>query len=293
MRRNELTIFLALALVGLLAGFWLVVLSPKREQAASLKDEVDQLHSQLDQTQQAAAAGEQARESFPADYRKLVVLGKAVPEDGDQASLLVQLQRLADRAGVRFQAIDLSAASASASVPAPTTEPSTTESTATSASSSSSGEPVPEPTVDATEAAAATLPIGASVGPAGLPVMPYELKFTGNFFQIADFMKQLDAMVHTRRGAVDVDGRLLTVDTFSLSPLETLSEGAGQAMSPVPTLAAELSVTTYLAPADQGITAGATLSGPAPSTAITTASATTSSTSSPVSGAAAPAPTSP
>jgi Tfp pilus assembly protein PilO len=292
MRRNELTIFLALALVGLLAGFWLVVLSPKREQAASLKDEVDQLHSQLEQTQQAAAAGEQARESFPADYRKLVVLGKAVPEDGDQASLLVQLQRLADRAGVRFQAIDLSA-SASASASAPTTEPSTTESTATSTSSSSSGEPGPEPTVDATEAAAATLPIGASVGPAGLPVMPYELKFTGNFFQIADFMKQLDAMVHTRRGAVDVDGRLLTVDTFSLSPLETLSEGAGQAMSPVPTLAAELSVTTYLAPADQGITAGATLSGPAPSTAITTASATTPSTSSPVSGAAAPAPTSP
>jgi Tfp pilus assembly protein PilO len=292
MRRNELTILLALALVGLLAGFWLVVLSPKREQAASLTDEVDQLHSQLEQTQQAAAAGEQARESFPADYRKLVVLGKAVPEDGDQASLLVQLQRLADRAGVRFQAIDLSA-STSASVPAPTTEPSTTESTATSTSSSSSGEPVPEPTVDATEAAAATLPIGASVGPAGLPVMPYELKFTGNFFQIADFMKQLDAMVHTRRGAVDVDGRLLTVDTFSLSPLETLSEGAGQAMSPVPTLAAELSVTTYLTPADQGITAGATLSGPAPSTAITTASATTPSTSSPVSGAAAPAPTSP
>ncbi len=292
MRRNELTIFLALALVGLLAGFWLVVLSPKREQAASLKDEVDQLHLQLDQTQQAAAAGEQARESFPADYRKLVVLGKAVPEDGDQASLLVQLQRLADRAGVRFQAIDLSA-SASASAPAPTTEPSTTESTATSTSSSSSGEPVPEPTVDATEAAAATLPIGASVGPAGLPVMPYELKFTGNFFQIADFMKQLDAMVHTRHGAVDVDGRLLTVDTFSLSPLETLSEGAGQAMSPVPTLAAELSVTTYLTPADQGITAGATPTGPAPSTAITTASATTPSTSSPASGAAAPAPTSP
>ena len=36
-----------------------------------------------------------------------------------------------------------------------------------------------DPTAVATEASAATLPIGAAVGPAGLPVMPYELKFTG------------------------------------------------------------------------------------------------------------------
>ena len=36
------------------------------------------------------------------------MLGKAVPADGDQASLLVQLQHLADESGVSFQSIDLS-----------------------------------------------------------------------------------------------------------------------------------------------------------------------------------------
>ena len=92
MRRNELTIALVVAVIGVLVAFWLVVLGPKRQEASGLKDDVDQLHSELSQAQEAAAAGQQARESFAGDYRKLVVMGKAVPQDGDQASLLVQLQ---------------------------------------------------------------------------------------------------------------------------------------------------------------------------------------------------------
>lgn len=267
MRRNELTIGFVLAVLALLAGYWLLVLSPKREDAAGLKEEVDHLHSQLDQTQQSALAGEQAKESFPADYRKLVVLGKAVPTDGDQASLLVQLQQLADRAGVRFEAIDLDAAAASDSpAPAPTTS---TDPAATSSSGSDAA--AAEPAADATEASAALLPIGAAVGPAGLPVMPYQLKFSGSFFEIADFMKQVDEMVRTPKGAVDVNGRLLTVDSFMLQPIET--SGLGQGTSSGPTLSAELTVTTYLTPADQGTTAGATPGGPAPATATPTSTA--------------------
>ena len=36
-----------------------------------------------------------------------------------------------------------------------------------------------------TEAAASLMPLGASIGPAGLAVMPYNLIFNGTFFQIA------------------------------------------------------------------------------------------------------------
>jgi hypothetical protein len=266
MKRNELTILLVLGAVGVIVAFWITVIGPKRQEAVSLKDDVDQLHSELDAAQQSVAAGEQAHEEFSVNYRRLVVLGKAVPADSDQASLLVQLQRLADRAGVRFQSIDLAESSGS----------STSASSSTSSSSSSPVPPAEPPTgsVDdtsptsaapapATEAAAATLPIGASVGPAGLPVMPYDLKFTGGFFEIADFLQSLDAMVHTPDGDVDVNGRLLTVDGFALAPLELV--GATSA-NPEPTLSADLSVTTYLTPADQGPTAGATPGGPAPAT---------------------------
>jgi Tfp pilus assembly protein PilO len=296
MRRSELTIVLALAVAGMIAAFWLIVISPKRDEAASLKQDIDGLQSSVEQAQQAAAAGEQAREDFQVNYRRLVVLGKAVPADGDQAGLLVQLQRLADRSDVGFQSIDLSSSAQSASTPTtppsssvspipPVTPPTgTAEDAATTAASTSTAAP--------TEAAAATLPIGASVGPAGLPVMPYNLKFTGDFFQIANFLESLDEMVHMPHGEVDVTGRLLTVDGFALAPEES---AAGASLSAIPTLTANLSVTTYLTPADQGITAGATLSGPAPATSApatpTPASSTTTTPyAAPTSSAPAPTP---
>jgi Tfp pilus assembly protein PilO len=295
MRRNELTILLSLAVAGMIAAFWLVVISPKRDEAASLKQDMDGLQSSVEQAQQAAAAGEQAREDFEVNYRSLVVLGKAVPADGDQAGLLVQLQRLADRSGVGFQSIDLSSSAQSASTPTPP---------ASSESSVSPIPPVTPPTGSAedttpaaststaapTEAAAATLPIGASVGPAGLPVMPYNLKFTGDFFQIANFLESLDEMVHMPHGEVDVTGRLLTVDGFALAPQQS---AAGATLSAIPTLTANLSVTTYLTPADQGITAGASPSGPAPATSapVTPTPATTTTTPSAAPTSSAPAPT--
>ncbi len=286
MRRNELTIGLSVLVIGLLAGFWLLVLGPKRQEASSLKDDVSELQSQLDQAQEEATAGEHAKKSFPVDYRKLVVLGKAVPKDADQSSLLVQLQKLADRSGVEFQSIDLTESSSSGTTTASTTAtaaPSTSsESTSSSGSEPSSSStdagsatPAAEPTAAATEATAATLPIGASVGPAGLPVMPYQLDFVGGFFQIADFMKRVDSMVGTRHDGVVVDGRLLTVDAFTLSPV--LDQGSSSA---VPTLTAELSVTTYLTPADQGTTAGATPGGPAPAAPTPATPTPASSTSS-------------
>jgi Tfp pilus assembly protein PilO len=61
MRRTELTIILSVAVAGLIAAFWLVVISPKRDEAASLKQDTDGLQSSVEQAQQAAAAGEQAR----------------------------------------------------------------------------------------------------------------------------------------------------------------------------------------------------------------------------------------
>jgi type II secretory pathway pseudopilin PulG len=278
MKRNEQTILVALVVVGLLAAFWLVILSPKRSESSTLQDEVDQLQSQLSQAQQESAAGDQARRSFRVDYRRLVVLGKAVPADSEQASLLVQLQALASRSDVDFQSIDLSQATGTAPVPAPvstttSTDTSTTTSTGTAtdtstSTDSSTSSTAPSAPAVASESAAATLPLGASVGPAGLPVMPYELSFSGGFFQIADFMERLDGMVHMRDGLVDVNGRLLTVDGFTLTPVTS-------ELTSTPVLTAKLSVTTFLTPADQGVTAGATPVGPAPATPTLASSTST------------------
>ena len=64
------------------------------------------------------------------------------------------------------------------------------------------------------------MPLGATVGPAGLAVMPYTLTFGGSFFQIADFIKGLDSLVETKNEEVAVDGRLFTVNGFSLQAAE-------------------------------------------------------------------------
>jgi Tfp pilus assembly protein PilO len=284
MRRNEMTIVVAVVVLAMAIGFWLLVLSPKRQQASDLKDDVAQLNTQVDQARQEAEAGAQARKSFAVDYRRLVVLGKAVPQDSDQASLLLQLERLADRSGIEFQSIDLSEsgdASTTSTTTTTTTDTSTSSSssdsssTSTDSASSSASAPVAEPL--ATEAAAATLPIGASIGPAGLPVMRYELKFNGQFFQIADFMKRVDDLVGSKHGALIVDGRLLTVDSFTLSPIVETDKP-----TTTPPLTADLFVTSYLTPADQGATAGATPGGPAPETttpATATPASSTDSTS--------------
>lgn len=306
MKRNEQIILGSLVLIGLVAAFWLLVLSPKRHEASKLQDEIAQLQSSLSKAKQGVAAGQQARKSFGIDYRRMVVLGKAVPADSEQTSLFVQLQNLADRSGVAFQSIDLGDASSSgaSAVPPPTSTSSTDSSTSTdgSTSTSTSGSTTSSSTSSSTsstatdtatsapasEASVSTLPIGAAVGPAGLPVMPYGMTFRGDFFQIADFMKRLDGLVHVQQGLANVRGRLLTVDGFTLSPADD-SSGAN------PQLTADLSVTTFLSPPDQGITAGATPSGPGASTptltSSSTATATTDSSSAPTTSETSTTPT--
>jgi hypothetical protein len=233
-KSKNLTIVSMVVVAVLAIAFWMVLLSPKREEAAKLGTQVEQVEASLAQHRAEVAEGEEAREQFPVDYQRLVVLGKAVPGNDETASLLVQVSAIADRAGVRFRDIELNSASGSG------------EEAATAPASG--GEPV-----SATEAAAALMPLGASVGPAGLAVMPYTLTFDGSFFKMADFIKGLDAMVKTQNEKVAVDGRLITVDGFSL---EAGPDG-------FPSLSASFSVTAYLTPPGQGITAGATPTSPA------------------------------
>lgn len=232
---------LVAAAIGI--AFWMLALSPKRQEASDLSKEATQVQETLAQHEAEVAQALQARREFPTNYQQLVVLGKAVPADDDTASLLVEINRIANRTGVDFNQLAL-AASSGGEAPPPPTPP---------AAEGSSGTTVSNP-VSATEVAASTLPLGASIGPAGLAVMPYDLTFTGDFFHLADFIKGLDSMVKTENSQVAVDGRLITVDGFSLHAESSMG---------FPRLEASFDVTTFVTPPQQGITAGATPSGPA------------------------------
>jgi Tfp pilus assembly protein PilO len=235
---------IVLAVLGFV--FWTMLLSPKRNQAQKLGAQIEDLKASLAQHEAEVAEGEAARNEFPSEYQRLVVLGKAVPGDDDVASLLVQMNRISDVAGGTFREVKLAPASVEAEA-------------ATTAPAASEGTPI-----SATEVAASLLPLGASIGPAGLAVMPYTVAFDGNFFEIANFIKGLDSLVKTDEDEVTVEGRLVTIDGFSLEADPT----AG-----FPALQANFSLTTYLTPPSEGATGGATAP-PTATPAATTIGAT-------------------
>lgn len=250
MKSSHAVIVAMLAVAALAIAFWLLALGPKREEAQKLGAQVNEARASLAGHRAEVAQALEARREFPVNYRQLVVLGKAVPGGDETASLLVQINQIATRAGVEFNDFTLAGGKGGG---------------AAAPEEGSGGASKP---VSPTEAAASLLPLGAAIGPAGLAVMPYTLTLEGSFFQIANFIRGLDSLVKTRNSRVAVDGRLVTIDGFSLAPGE--HEGRSK-------LQASFEVTTYLTPPEQGVTAGATPSAPAPSTA-TPASTTTGGT---------------
>lgn len=216
---------IGLVLVLVFAGaFWLLLLSPKRKEADELKSQVSSLQQGLITARAQATEAKAAKKAFPSDYRQMVLMGKAVPEGSETASLLVSLNRIGHQTHTDFNALDLEYSESGAAVGS---------TTAGQASPTAVPKPVPP-----TEAEAALLPLGATVGIANLGVMPYALTFTGGFFQVADFVQGVESQIKTGKGKLTVNGRLVTVDGFSLVTLE-----AGKAK-----LKAEFTVSTYIAP---------------------------------------------
>ena len=252
-----------LIVAALAVGFWMLALGPKREEASELSSQAGELQVALSEAQSKAVEAAAAKRDFPVDYHQLVVLGQAVPAGDETSSLLVELATVAKDSKVQFNSIQLEGSSGAAPTP---------ETAAAGAVPGAS-------TVPPTEAAASLLPLGAAIGGAGLGVMPYSLAFSGNFFQIANFIKGIDSLVHTgTKVNIGVDGRLVTLNGFALSAEPEGSASAGS-------LKASFAVTTYVTPPTQGLTAGATASEPAtvtsPAGASAAATESASSTSSP------------
>jgi Tfp pilus assembly protein PilO len=230
MRPSARPIVAILVIAALAIGFWMLALGPKREQADELAEQAERIASTLEVARSEVVAATAAKRAFPADYRQMVTLGQAVPGSDETASLLVELEKISKATGVEFTSMQLSGSGEGS---APTT--------------------APTGTAPPTEVAAALLPLGASVGTAGLAVMPYDLSFSGSFFRVADFIERVDSLVEPKGTEIAVDGRLITIDGFSLS---------ADTERGFPHLTASFSVTTYLTPPEQGATAGATASAP-------------------------------
>jgi outer membrane murein-binding lipoprotein Lpp len=208
---RDRTVLVAVLAVALLAGGWLVIVSPRRDQASKLAHQITAEQTQLDNARSQVAQGESARNQFASDYTQLVRLGEAVPYDDDVPSLIYQLQGAASSAGIDFRNLQVAAAGAGAPPAA----------SGSSSSSSSSGQ----------------LPPGVANGPAGVPVEQFSFVLQGSFFHLADFFNRLQRFVVAGQNQIAISGRLLSINGISFSA----------APQGFPQITANVSATAYLA----------------------------------------------
>jgi hypothetical protein len=233
MRPRDRMLLAVVAIALLAAAGWFLVLAPQREEAAQLADQVDAQRQALTQAQSEVAAGLAAKRSYARSYTTVARLGAAVPEDDNVASLLLQVEQAAEASRIDFRTLEATSSGAAAPPPPPSTDPAA-----------------------ATQAETATLPPGAAVGPAGFPTMPFTFTFTGDFFRMSDFIGRLERFLVVRTNALAVSGRFMTIDGIALNA----------APDGFPQIQADVTATTYLLPSAEGLSAGATPSGPAPVT---------------------------
>lgn len=245
-----------MAIVAMIAGFWFLVLAPKRADISAANDRIAQAESRRDAANAAVSQAEQARAGYVKDYETVARLGKAVPADDDVASLVYQLESIARDNKIDFRAVKLTG-SASAEVPA-----AVPAAGSAGTKDAKNGEAAPAAAV--TAPVVAQPPPGAVVGTAGLLTVPFTLTFDGDYMKLQRLLKAINGLAKHKKQVISVQGRLLTVDGFSL------------AASPkgFPKLKATVSATAYLAPAADAASA-ATAQAPAGAAVAPTTTALT------------------
>jgi Tfp pilus assembly protein PilO len=237
MTGRDRMVLIGVIVLVVIAGGWMLVVSPEREKAKSLGAEVSAAQTALSTAEGQLASARAAQSQYAKAYSAVVSLGKAVPASQEVPSLIFQLAQATDHHNVDFNSI------------------------VTGASGSGS-------------AAAGA----GAVASAGFTQMPFTFVFNGSFFDLEHLFRGLTAFAtHTTSGALQVNGRLLTIQSVKLSP-ETAS--APSAKGGKQGLTGTITASAYVLPASQGLTGSATAASPvgAAAPSATSGSAPTAAT---------------
>ena len=221
MTTRDRLVLIGVVVLVVLAGGFLLVVSPERKQAAQAEAQVQSAHAQLETAQTQAATARSAEHRYTAAYSSVVSLGKAVPPAEEVPSLIYELDQASNRRDVDFNSIT-SGASGSGSASSKTAAPTAT--------------------------------------PAGFTQMPFTFVFKGTYEGLAHLLGQIDGFVQrTDAGNVLVSGRLLTIQGADITIENSAgSEGKAGSTTSAPLLTATLTATAYVLPAGQGLTGGVT-----------------------------------
>ncbi|MGZ4234027.1 MAG: type II secretion system protein GspM [Solirubrobacteraceae bacterium] len=182
MTRRDRIVIVIVAVVAAIAASWILVVSPKRDQAAKLQSKVASAQQKLDSARTELAQNAAASKQYASNYAALARLGEAVPASDDIPSLIIQLQDAADGARVDFQSLQNgSAAGGTAGAAAPASG------TASTGASAATGEQL-------------------------------SFSFSGSYFQLSNFFNKVQHFVTPTGNGVQVRGRLLSLNSVSLTP---------------------------------------------------------------------------
>jgi Tfp pilus assembly protein PilO len=239
-RRNSMLIAVV-AVVAAIGAYWMLVLSPKREEAVKLDGQITKQQSALATAEADVATYEAAQKHYKANYSMVARLGKAVPADDDVRSLLVQLEAAADRTGVDFRQIELGGTLAGTQ----------------SQASSSSTTATPSPGTGDLASAPGAIPVAGGA----LSALPFNFTFTGGFFDLSTFFAKLEHFVTVNNQQLDATGRLLRLESVSITP----------GTAGFPAMQASIGAAAYIVPPVEGVN-GATGTPSAAQNASTTPS---------------------
>lgn len=242
--------------VALIAAYWFLVLSPKKEESAAIQEQLSQAQTEQQTAESAAAAVAGAKSNFAADYTTVIRLGKAVPSTVDMPSLLVQLDRAARGTGIDFDKIqtgERTAAPVAAAAPATGAAPAQSgPGQAKQAAQGAADKASNTGTLNGGQPAAGGAPGATGAAAPGLESVGLDFSFRGTFFDLADFFHRMKRFVKVVNDDIVVRGRLMTIDGFKW-------KAEPEAW---PYLTADVHATIYLAPKAEGVSAGATPQGP-------------------------------
>lgn len=249
MTRRDRLVIVIVAVVAAIAASWILVVSPKRDQASKLGTKVASEQQQLDTAQAQLAQNAAASRQYSSNYAALARLGEAVPAGDDIPSLIIQLQDAADGARVDFQSLQNSAAGpAAGSAPAP---------------------------ASGTASAGASGTSGAS-GASGAASEQLAFAFSGSYFQLSNFFNKVQHFVIPNGNGVLVHGRLISLNSVNLAP----------AAGGFPQITAQITATVYTEAAPSAAAGAATGGASATSSTSSTQSTSGSSSSTPAPTAA-------
>jgi Tfp pilus assembly protein PilO len=181
-KQVSLTPVLAIGLVIVVAVTWFVLIGPKRSKSAALAEEAADLQSKITLASQPQQSADEPA-PVQIDVADIFRLAKAMPDREDMAGTLLELNAVAEAAGVDFVSI--------------------------------------QP--------------GTAVARGSYYATPVTFQFSGNYYDLTDFLFRLRNLVTVRDGVLDVSGRFYTLDVLNFTEAE-----AG-----FPEIQAQLTISAY------------------------------------------------